>query len=116
YSLFRIPEGEGPELEGLTGLRRVGPVRAIPDPVGEGLETCFPGDVRLALPLLLVGKVEVFEEIEVQGPANPLLEIGSELLLPFDGLEDRGLAGDDPLPALPGREGLLDLDLVEVAG
>src|SRR5581483_7987382 len=115
-ALLLVAERERPELERLAGLRRLGAVAAAPDPVGEGLEAGGARDGGAALALPLVRKVEVLERVAVERRDHLLAQLGRELLLALDLLEDERLARQDRVPFLARVEHGADRDLVEVAG
>ena len=114
--LLQVAEREGPQLEGLAREGRLGAVPAVPDPVRERLQSGLPGEHRPGLPLLLVGQVQVLEGLQVEGREHLVFELGGELLLPLDGLQDDRLPVGDPVPQLPGLESVADGHLVEVPG
>jgi hypothetical protein len=116
HALLLVAEGEGPELQGLTLLRRLEAVAAVPDPVGQRLESRLARGEG-AVPLLLtVGVVEVLERIEVEGRENPLPQLGGERRVAFDRLHHDGLAGEDLVEQVPRLEGAPHGGPVEVAG
>src|SRR5262249_920549 len=115
-ALLLVAEGERPELERLAGLRRLGAVPAIPDPVGERLEAGGARDGGPALTLPLVRQVEVLERVAVVRREYLLAQLGGELLLALDLLEDERLAREDRVPLLARVEHGADRDLVQVAG
>ena len=115
--LLRIAEGEGPQLEGLARLGGVGAVAAIPDPVGERLEAGLAGERS---PCSSASACR-----EGRGPrgrrgrrrhVSSARSSGVSFFWRSMASRIDGLARDDAVPALLGRERLLDLDLVEVAG
>jgi hypothetical protein len=102
-ALLLVPEGERPELEGLSGLRGLGAVAATPDPVGEGLEAGVARYRGAALPLPLVGEVEILERVAIEGREDALAQLRRELLLAIDLLDDERLAREDRVPLLARR-------------
>ncbi len=115
-ALFLVAEGEGPELEGLPRLRLFGAVSAVPNPVGQRFQPGLFGQGSLGLPLLLIGKIEVFEEGQLKGAEDALAKLRGELLLLVDLLQDVLLALDDLLPFFLGLDHVLDGHLIEVSG
>jgi hypothetical protein len=87
----------------------------IPDPVGERLQSRFPCDRGLRLPLHLVRQIEIFKRIETEGPENRGLQVVGEFSLAFDLFHDEGLPLNDGVPSFPGIQHLLDCDLIDIA-
>jgi hypothetical protein len=75
-ALVGVPEREGPQLQRLARLRRLGAVRAVPDPVRELLQPGLARLRRAAGLLLLVGKVEVLERVGVERLEDLLAQLG----------------------------------------
>ena len=115
HGLLLVAEGEGPQLERLAFLRLLAAVAAVPDPVGERLEPRLAGRERAVLLLLPVRVVEVLERVGVEGPEDPLAQLGRERGVPLDRLDDDRLTRADLGGELAGLEHAADGPRVEAA-
>ena len=89
-------------------------VAALPEPARQRLEPGFLRHRRLGLPLLLVGKIEILEHGQLEGGEELVLQLGRQLSLPLDLLDDERLALEDLVPGLLGVDHLANRDFVQV--
>jgi hypothetical protein len=89
-------------------------VAAFPEPGRQRLESGFLRHRRLGLPLLLVGKIEILEHGQLEGGEELVLQLGRQLALPLDLLDDERLALEDLVPGLAGVDHLANRDFVQV--
>ena len=89
---------------------------AVPDPQGQRLEALVAGVGGLGPLLGLEREVEVFEPLGVVGRADGRGEVGVQLPLGLDRLEDRLLPLGQLAQPLDAKLDLADHNLVQIAG
>jgi hypothetical protein len=95
---FTTTERERTGLGSLGGRWLGGAVPTFPQPGRERLEAHLARQGGLGLTLLLVRKIEILEDGQIEGPEELLLEGWRQLLLTLDLLDDELLPGHDLVP------------------
>ena len=111
--LLRVDERGSARFRGLARDGR--PVPAVPEPFRQRSQPRLPRRLGLGLSFLLVRKVEVLEGDRIERPPDARLQLGRQLPLPADLLDDEGLPFDEVVPPLLRVEHLADRHLVQVS-